>query len=178
MPGPVFLRGDAVDLRRVTPDDARFLARHWNDPRVRRWFPEPTPPTRRELEETFTERFEGDDSLALLVHPESEGEPVGMATLMRIDETHGTAELGFWVAPDAQGEGYATAAARLLLAYAFTERRLERVAADALARNEASRAVLDNLGFVEEGRERAAFVVDGQRVDRVNYGLLADEFDT
>lgn len=90
---------------------------------------------------------------------------------------NGTAELGCWITPDAQGEGYGTAAARRLLRYAFAERRLERVWADALATNDASNRVLAKLGFVEEGRERAAFVQDGERVDRVNYGLLADEFE-
>ncbi|MFB6205019.1 MAG: GNAT family N-acetyltransferase [Haloglomus sp.] len=179
MPGAVFLRGNGIELRRVTPGDTEFLARNRNDPRVRGSFPDPTPPTRYGLETSFDERYESDDHVSLLVCPTDEGggDPVGMVALLRIDDVNGTAELGYWTTPDAQGEGYATAGARRLLAYAFTERRLERVFADALATNEASRAVLETLGFVEEGRERAAFVQDGERVDRVNYGLLADEFE-
>jgi hypothetical protein len=35
MPGPVFERGDAVELRTIEPEDAEFLQRTVNDPRVR-----------------------------------------------------------------------------------------------------------------------------------------------
>jgi RimJ/RimL family protein N-acetyltransferase len=187
VPGGVLLRGETVELRRVTREDIDFIADGRNDPRVRGPFPDPTPPSRHDLSETFAERFATDDSLTLLVCPVADGidgstgddtdDPAGMVTLMRIDETHGTAELGYWIAPDHRGEGYATAASRLLLTCAFEERRLERVAAKALAPNEPSRAVLERLAFVEEGCERSAFVRDGERVDRVTYWVLADEFD-
>jgi len=178
MPGAVFLRDDEVTLRRVSREDVGFLVANRNDPEVRGSFPDPTPPTRHDMEEEFAERYERDDTVALLIcPPDGGGEPVGMVVLTRIDATNGTAELGYWVAPDARGTGYATAAARRCLQYAFEERRLERVSANALATNDASGAVLEKLGFVEEGRERSAFIVDGDRVDRVNYGLLADEFD-
>lgn len=181
MPGPVFLRGDGVELRTVEREDVAFLAGHLNDPRVRRRFPDPEAKPAGRLDEEFEARYRDDDAVTLLICPEEETEedakPVGMIVLMRVDETHGTTELGYWVAPDHWGEGYATAAARAAVEYAFEERRLERVAADALATNEASRAVLEKLGFVEEGRERAAFVADGERVDRVNYGLLREEWE-
>lgn len=75
MPGAVFLRDDEVELRRVTPEDTAFLAANRNDPRVRGTFPDPTPPSRHGLEESFDERYEGDDTVALLVHPTSATAP-------------------------------------------------------------------------------------------------------
>ena len=178
MPGAVLLRGDEVTLCRVTREDIEFLAANRNNPAVRGSFPDPMPPTRHDLAEEFAERYERDDTLPLLVCPRDGGAaPVGLVALTRIDEAHGTAEVGYWITSDARGEGYATAAARCLLTYAFEERRLERVGANALATNDASRRVLEKLGFVEEGCERAASLVNGERVDRLNYGLLADEFD-
>lgn len=196
MPGPVFLHGDGVDLRAVEREDTAFLAEHLSDPGVRRRFPSSEPKPVARLDEEFEERYVDGEGVTLLICPrdatdgdgddpaagaddtdgEDDPQPVGAVTLMRIDGTHGTAELGYWIAPDNWGAGYATAAARAVLEYAFAERRLERVEANALATNEASRAVIEKLGFVEEGRERAAFHVDGERVDRVNYGLLREEW--
>ena len=53
--------------------------------------------------------------------------------------------------------------------------RLEKLSADALATNPASQRVLEKNGFLEEGRFRDHAFVDGERVDVVRYGLLADE---
>ena len=177
MPGPVFLRTDGVELRTVEREDLDFLRRCRNDPAVRTRFPASTPQNAPAIETDFEERLSDDDSVDLLVVPADEDDPVGFVKLFSVDGTHGTGELGAYVAPEAQGNGYATAAGRRLVRFAFEERRLERLEANALADNAASRAVIERMGFVEEGRQRAAMFVDGERVDRVNYGLLREEWE-
>jgi RimJ/RimL family protein N-acetyltransferase len=178
MPGPVFLRAEGVDLRTIEREDLDFLQRCRNDPSVRTRFPASTPQNASTIETDFEERLSDDESVDLLVVPTDEDEAVGFVKLFAIDGTHGIAELGAYVAPEAQGNGYATAAARRLVRFAFEERRLERLEANALADNGASRAVIENVGFVEEGRQRSALFVGGGRVDRVNYGLLRGEWRT
>lgn len=177
MPGPVFLRTERVELRTVEHDDLDFLRRCRNEPAVRRRFPASTPQNAEAIEADFEERLSDDGSVDLLVVPVDDEDPVGFVKLFSIDETHGTGELGAYVAPEAQGHGYATAAGRRLVRFAFEERRLERLEANALADNAASRAVIERVGFVEEGRQRAAMFVEGERVDRVNYGLLREEWE-
>ncbi|MFC4552857.1 MULTISPECIES: GNAT family N-acetyltransferase [Halorussus] len=177
MPGPKFLDGDRVTLRVPAEDDVEFLLEHENDPAVRRTRSAnlPTGPeeVRRRLGGTLGR---SDDTLALVVS--ADGDPVGLVYLIREkpnDDVYGRAELAFWVAPHAQGNGYATDAARTVVAHGFDRLRLHKVTAKAFAHNEASKRVLEKVGFVEEGVFRDEAFVDGEYRDVVRYGLLADE---
>src|SRR6056297_3794312 len=73
MPGPVFLRGDTVDLHTVEREDIDFHHRNHNRPEVRHWMPAVHPKTRDEIEEQFEDRDEDDTALQGCV----DGEPVG-----------------------------------------------------------------------------------------------------
>lgn len=70
---------------------------------------------------------------------------VGVTGLVDVTDTQG--EVGFWIGAPYWGNGYATAGALRLLAFAFSELGLEEVFARPLKQNEASRRVLDKLGF-------------------------------
>jgi RimJ/RimL family protein N-acetyltransferase len=65
-------------------------------------------------------------------------------------------ELGYTLARDVWGRGYATELGRALIEYAFTELRVPRVVAQVEPANTASRHVLAKLGMVERG-ERTAY---------------------
>ncbi|SDL97937.1 Protein N-acetyltransferase, RimJ/RimL family [Halogranum gelatinilyticum] len=174
MPGPVFLTGDDVTLRTVERDDLDFLQRNRNHPAVRRWMPRVQPENREQLEADFEGYMSDTGGVNLLACVD--GDAVGFCSLFDVNHDSGRAELAAWVTPDAQGAGYGTEAAELLVEYAFAERRLHRLVAGALATNEPSRAGLETLGFVEEGRQRDQYFVDGEYVDRVLYGLLESEW--
>ena len=73
------------------------------------------------------------------------GGPVGVCGFIPFNNGH-SAELGFWVGRPYWGRGYATAGARQAVAFAF-EVGIERVTAQALARNVASRRVLEKAGL-------------------------------
>lgn len=60
------------------------------------------------------------------------------------------AELGYELAPWHWGRGYATEAARAMLAYAFSIPGIQRVTASCLAENRASVRVLEKLGLQVE----------------------------
>jgi RimJ/RimL family protein N-acetyltransferase len=173
MPGPAFLRGDSVDLHTVEEDDLPFLHRLVNDPRVWRSLFNADPQTMADEQAFYENVVTADGEVHLLIC--ADGDPVGIIGLNGIDPSWGIAEVGYYVDPDAHGQGYATAAVGLLTDYAFDQRRLEKLKADALATNEASQRVLEKNGFVEEGRFREHGYVDGERVDVVRYGLLASD---
>lgn len=80
----------------------------------------------------------------------------GVAELRDIDYEHDQGELSFWLAPDKQGNGYATEAAAAVVAFGFLDRGLNRIVAFHMVRNKASGRVLSKLGFQQEGflRER------------------------
>lgn len=175
MPGPVFRSSDRVALRTVEQEDAPFQARCRNDPEVRRWFPGHEPVTTGAIEDEIEDRATGDDAHFIVTPPDDE-QRLGFAGLFDVDDTAGTAEIGLWLAPEAQERGLGTAVARELVAYGFAERRLHKVIARAAAHNDRSRATIETLGFTEEARLRERHVVDGEWVDRVDYGLLCREW--
>jgi len=174
MPGPVFLRGEGIELRTIEKEDAEFLAASVNDPAVRNSMSMTDPVSVGSEDEWIESLWEEDDVHLLLC---DDGEPVGNVSLHHLRDRHGTAEIGYWVAPDHQGQGYATSATRLILDYAFNERGLARVGGRAFATNEASQRVLEKAGFVEEGLTRQDVFLRGERVDTVDYGILAEEFE-
>ncbi|NLV11401.1 GNAT family N-acetyltransferase [Halomicrobium sp. HM KBTZ05] len=173
MPGPLFIDGDGVELRTIEREDLDFCRRTLNDPTVRPGLAA-TDPLTSSAEEEWYERHvvEGDDVHLLVC---DDGEPVGTVGLNGVNETFGNAELGYWIAPDYHRNGYATAAARALVDYAFTERRLHKVYANAFAFNEGSQRVLQKVGFEREGVHREQAFVDGEYVDVYRYGLLAPD---
>jgi len=53
---------------------------------------------------------------------------------------------------------------------------MERITANTLEINIPAQKSLEKSGFVLEGRERKAFYFGGKRYDKLNYGLLAEEY--
>ena len=74
------------------------------------------------------------------------------------------------------GKGIGRRAIRLVLAYAFNEMRLHRVRLRVIEYNVRAIACYQACGFREEGREREAALIDGERYDDVIMGVLAGEF--
>lgn len=176
MPGPIFLTGDSVELRTIERDDIETVQRWINHPEIRRYIHEfRLPYTREEYEEWVREEHGTSDRVDLLVCVD--GEPVGRARLVPLDDGRRCANLAFMTAPDHQDSGYATQAAGLLVGFGFGELRLHRIEAKVLAPNQASQHVLETLGFVREGRRRERAIADGGYVDEVFYGLLRAEWE-
>ena len=84
-------------------------------------------------------------------------------------------EIGFTLAPEYQGRGYATEAVRLLAGYLFG-RGKHRITASCDARNAASAAVLERLGMRREGHLRQSTWAKGEWTDDLLYALLRDEW--
>jgi len=177
MPGPAFRRGETVALHPINEEDIDFLHENRNDPEVRWGLTTAFPQTREQAEKRHEQHAEDDSGVGLLIVPTDADDPVGNVVGFDIDPAHGTAELAAWVAPEAQGEGYATEGTALMMDYLFAERRLHTVVARAIVQNEASRAVLEGLGFQQEGIQPAEKYVDGEHVDVARYSMLAREWD-
>ena len=78
--------------------------------------------------------------------------PIGCAELLiHPDGNHwwgeGSAELGYWVAEEYQGNGYATQACKMLIKHAFEDLNIQRIFASYKKENLASKRVLEKLGF-------------------------------
>jgi RimJ/RimL family protein N-acetyltransferase len=171
MPGTVFLEGEDVTLNTVHPADHEFVERTHNDPanRCQAGVPNPWGPS------TVSDVVADEDSEVLLVC--EDGDPVGVVFLQDLDRHARRAELGYFVHPNEHGQGYATRGAALLVDHAFADYDLARVYAEVIAGNDASMRVLEKLGFEPEGVLRSHSFVQGERVDKHLFGLLAGEWE-
>jgi ribosomal-protein-alanine N-acetyltransferase len=102
------------------------------------------------------------------------GPAIGECDLSEIDRHNGRAEVGFLFARAHWGQGYASEAMERVIAYGFNDLGLERLCARFHDGNEASRRLLERLGFAYEGRLRAHIMRDGARRDCLIYGRLRD----
>ena len=86
-------------------------------------------------------------------------------------ERHGDHELGYWLAQDVWGRGYATEAGRAVLAMARHALGITRIVAHHHIDNPASGRVLRKLGFVEAGRGTLYSLARDAEVECVQYTL-------
>lgn len=174
MAGPVVVDGEAVTLHRVNGDDVAFLRRTLNDPAVRRHLlatEQSTP-----FEAAGSDDCTADDTrLPLLVCVD--GDPAGAVALMGIVPAFGIADIGYLVAPDYWGNGYATAAVSLLVDHGFSDRGLRTVRASVVPENEASRRVLEKVGFERERDASEQAVADGGDVSLHRYQLCKRDWE-
>ena len=82
------------------------------------------------------------------------------------------AEIGYELAPDEWGHGYATEAAQAIVQFGIEQLGVTRLEAWTVADNAASARVLTKLGFVEEGRLPQYHFYKGRYWDAVVYGLV------
>jgi len=172
MPGSTFAKGETIELRTIEPEDAEFLQRVVNDPRVRSGLAAYEPINGPAESEWIESLDEGDGADFLIC---ARGDRVGTIGLNSPNEVWGTAEIGYMIDPDRWGEGHATDAVETVCRYAFEDRRLHKVYAKVYETNPASRRVLEKAGFAEEGVLREEAFAGGERVDIYRYGLLADD---
>jgi ribosomal-protein-serine acetyltransferase len=84
------------------------------------------------------------------------GELTGQVALMDLHPWNRRATLGYYLGAAYQGRGLMTRACRLAIRYAFDEWEVHRIEAPIATANRRSRAVVERLGFTQEGILRKA----------------------
>ena len=141
-------------------DEAAFVAMQ-TDPEVRRWVGGRVWTTGEAVErfrDSFLGRPAGPNDLCATVL-KAEGSYIGYCGLRwrrgRGGKPQGTGELAFYLARPYWGRGLATEAGAAFVDLAFGNLGLLRLRADFEAGNEASRRVLEKLGFVHSSQSEA-----------------------
>jgi ribosomal-protein-alanine N-acetyltransferase len=83
--------------------------------------------------------------------------------------------LGYWIGAPHVRQGYTRDAARAACRYGFHMMGLHRIEAAVIPTNAASRAVLEGVGFTQEGFARAYLKIAGQWRDHLLYGLVSGD---
>jgi len=93
------------------------------------------------------------------------------------DDTH-QAEIGFTLARDYQGQGYASEGVSRLLQYLFEEMNLHRVRGNCDPQNEASIRLMKGLGMRHEGRWVKSLWFKGAWADEDWFAILREEWQS
>jgi RimJ/RimL family protein N-acetyltransferase len=175
------LDGARVIVRRFRLADAAAFAAYRSVPDVARYqswdAPYPLAEARRFVrDEQGRHPDTAGEWFQFAVELRSTGQLIGDCAAQPDADDPRQCELGFTIAPEHQGQGYATEAAGLLLDYLFGARGKHRVHATCDARNAASARVLERLGMRREGHLRASTWAKGEWTDDLLYGLLQEEW--
>ena len=175
------LAGQRVAVRRFQLSDVRQFVAYRSSAEVARFqsWDAPYPP---EAGERFIREM-------MTLHPDMAGEWFQFAVVLRATgqllgdcaampraDDPRQCEIGFTIAGEHQGHGYATEAVRLLVNYLFTARSKHRITAYCDPRNAASVAVLERLAMRREGHLRQSTWAKGEWTDDVLYAVLSDEW--
>ncbi len=165
---------EKLKLRPLEREDLRFVHELDNNETVMHyWFEEPY--------EAFVELY---DLYEKHIHDQSErrfvaerdGERIGLVELVEINHIHRRAEFQIIIAPAHQGKGYAKAATRLAMDYAFTVLNLYKLSLIVDCENVRAISVYGKQGFREEGRLRHEFFVDGEYRDVFRMAIFQPEY--
>lgn len=107
----------------------------------------------------------------------NDGTVIGDVALQGIDRVSRKCSVGIGIAKiENRGKGYGREAVLLIVDYGFRYFGMERITANTLETNIGMQRVLSRCGFWQEGRERKAVYLNGTKYDRLNYGILKEEY--
>jgi RimJ/RimL family protein N-acetyltransferase len=181
----VFLETQRLVLRRFTQADADDLVSLDADPDVMHFITGGIPTTREEIEQEvlpaflgYYQRYEGYGFWAAIEKPG--GDFLGWFHFRpREEAVPGEAELGYRLRRSAWGKGYATEGSRALIRKGFTEFGVQRVVAEAMAVNLASRRVMEKAGLslVRTFRPPWPYPIEGEEFGDVEYALSRSDWE-
>ncbi|WP_418606687.1 GNAT family N-acetyltransferase [Georgenia sp. SUBG003] len=149
-----------------TPDDIDRVTEICVDPDIQRWTTVPSPYTRDDAVTFLTEVVPAgweQGAPTWTIRTAADDRLVGMVGLHEV--AHGRGEIGYWIAPDARGNGYLTRAIELVLDAAFGRMGLELVHWRADVGNWPSWRAVWRHGFRREGTVRGLNVQRGKIKD-------------
>ncbi|MDY6777689.1 MAG: GNAT family protein, partial [Candidatus Nanohaloarchaea archaeon] len=86
-------------------------------------------------------------------------------------------EIGIWIVPEEQGQGYATEASRRVIDYVFNELNRHKIVARTFSSNEPSKRIWEKLGFEHEATLHEEYFNNGDFRDVHYYSLLEQDHD-
>ena len=180
LPGGELTDG-VVTVRPLGPADADFLAELHAVPDIIASSVPPEPHDREDIRrrcEWAAAHWLNGDRADLVVVDTATGTPTGDLGLFYTEPQLQQAMIGYSMLPAWRGRGYVTRAVELLALWTFAETAIARLIAGTLPTNQASQRVLTKAGFKREGYMRSRLPGVHQRVDDVQFALLAEDMLT
>jgi ribosomal-protein-alanine N-acetyltransferase len=170
------LTTDRLVLRELRPSDVAQVFALRSDPlvmqHVNRALARSTEDA-SELIELINSRTREKEAVHWAITVKGEDELIGLIGFWRLVKEHHYGELGYTLAREHWGQGYATEAIRAALHYGFRTLGFHRAEAITRPQNTASIRALEKNGFVREGHFRENIFWNGSFHDSLVFGKLA-----
>lgn len=181
MLSPPQLETQRLSLRPLTFADASWIqklasVRPLADTMISIPHPYPDGEAKRYISKQILE-FEEGRSVTFALERKPEKLFSGIIEIRDIEREHSLAEVSFWLAVEAWGQGYMSEALKPVLCFGFEELSLNRLYAYHMARNPASGKVLKKNGFVQEGLLRQRVQKWGVFEDVVLLAILREDWE-
>ncbi|MCW2544369.1 MAG: family N-acetyltransferase [Frankiales bacterium] len=173
---PVEISAGRLHLRPWQESDEDAVYEACQDPEIQRWTRVPSPYTREDAREHTLRSQQGwqeGGAARFAVLDATSGGLLG--TVLLFDIADGDAEVGYWCAPWARGQGVMSEAVATVCRWGFGELGLARIEWAAGVGNWASLAVAQKCGFTFESTSRMGLVTRGERHDGWWAALLATD---
>lgn len=173
------LDGERLLLRGLRGSDAEDVFAIYSDPEVILYWSSPAYETIEEARDLIIDthkQFRARLMFEWGVKHRDSGRVIGTCTMLNVDIAHRRAEIGYAFAREFWGNGYATEAVELLIAFAFGPMNLHRLEADVHPGNAGSLRLLEKQGFKREGHLRERWHHLGRIEDGLFLGLLRPEW--
>lgn len=171
---------ERLHLREFIAEDWRAVLAYQADPRYQRYYDltAPTGQGARDFVAMFLAQQQAQPRLKfqLAVTLKRTGALIGNCGVRLQAPGAQEADIGYELNPEQWGQGYASEAARTMVAFGFTELGVHRIWAHCIADNAASARVLEKLGMRQEGRLREQEYFKGRWWDTLLYAILEPEW--
>lgn len=155
-------------LRPLVQADMSALHRIFSDTQAMRYWSKPPFENTEQTQEFVTAVLRADPATTIEFVIEYGGTVIGRAGFWRLPE------IGYILHPDFWGQGFGTEAVAALISHGFEAHGLMEATADVDPDNTASLRLLENLGFVETGREKNTLQIGDAWFDSVYLRLGAE----
>jgi len=163
-----------IKIRPLERGDLHFVHKiNNNDVIMRYWFEEPYE-AYDELVALYDRHLHDQNERRFIIEHDT-GQPAGLVELVEIDYIHRRAEFQIIIAPSYQGRGYAKAATRIAVGYAFRVLNMHKVYLVVDKDNTAAVHVYERCGFQIEGLMKEEFFSNGAYRDAYRMALLQHE---
>ncbi len=175
VPQPTIAIDDELTLRPFRFSDVERVIEAFDDPDIRHWHARRIDSVieAREWIGTCHQRWlqEQGPNFAIV---DADDRLLGRVVLYTEPEG-GTAEIGYWVLPDARRRGVAHRAAQAVTEWGYRELGVRRILLEHAVDNAASCAVARSLGYALEGTARSLYVLDDGEHDVHIHARLATD---
>ena len=166
-----------VAIRRATPEDVRFLAELVSHEDVEPFLASVRAKEEAEIRTEVERSQEEPDAFGVFLI-EVDGVRAGTMRFERANLRSRIANLGgLAVHPDFRGRRVADEAARLFQRHLVDDLGFHRLQLEVYAFNERALVHAERSGFTREGVRRRAYLRDGEWVDGVLFGLVAEDLE-